>query len=213
MKEAYTEYYLDDAMHNLGEAFDYAVNACKLDLEIFFELFISTGIAKQFRSGSPKILVGTSGTELVLEVLSRAGLSIDNCPATQTDFGYSDEYRCGSVLAYYQYSTGRSFENIREIFSIDDMYGLYAVLQKYGENGFVDVVEQVVASKKSATRLQAMRKKRGLSQSRLATLSSVNLRTLQQYEVGAKDINKASAASVYALSVVLGCDVEEILEL
>ena len=41
----------------------------------------------------------------------------------------------------------------------------------------------------------------------------VNLRTLQQYELSTKDINKASAASVYALTKTLNCNVEDLLEM
>ena len=40
MMHAYDEQYLDDAMRNLGEAADYAVNACKMSLQKFFDLFV-----------------------------------------------------------------------------------------------------------------------------------------------------------------------------
>ena len=33
MMHAYDEQYLDDAMRNLGEATDYAVNACNMSLQ------------------------------------------------------------------------------------------------------------------------------------------------------------------------------------
>ena len=36
---AYGIEYLDDAMRNLGEMTDYAVNACGMDLEDFWKLF------------------------------------------------------------------------------------------------------------------------------------------------------------------------------
>ena len=40
----------------------------------------------------------------------------------------------------------------------------------------------------------------------------VNLRTLQQYEIRAKDINKAAGAALLALAKALGCRVEDLLE-
>lgn len=46
----------------------------------------------------------------------------------------------------------------------------------------------------------------------LAELSGVNLRTLQQYEIGAKDINKAAAGSLQAMARVLGCEMSKLLE-
>lgn len=40
----------------------------------------------------------------------------------------------------------------------------------------------------------------------------MNLRTLQQYEIRAKDINKAAGATLLSLSRALGCRVEDLLE-
>ena len=44
---AYGIEYLDDAMRNLGEMTDYAVNACGMDLEDFWKLFLTTGYAEK----------------------------------------------------------------------------------------------------------------------------------------------------------------------
>ena len=60
-------------------------------------------------------------------------------------------------------------------------------------------------------RLQAYRKALGLSQSQLAKESGINLRTLQQYEIGAKELNKASASTVLALTKTLKCDIEDLI--
>lgn len=38
------------------------------------------------------------------------------------------------------------------------------------------------------------------------------MRTLQQYELKAKDIDKASVQTVLALSNALGCEIEDIIE-
>ena len=61
------------------------------------------------------------------------------------------------------------------------------------------------------TKLQTIRKSSGLSQSQLAELSGVNLRSLQYYEQGAKDVNKAAAETVFALARALGCTMEDLL--
>ena len=62
MIHAYAEEYLNDAQENLGEAFDYAVNACGLDLDEFMNLFIAQGYANEFGKGNPKYVSGISGT-------------------------------------------------------------------------------------------------------------------------------------------------------
>ena len=53
MIHAYDNQYLDDAMKCLGEAFDYAANACEMDMDRFLDLFIVTGYAEQFAAGVP----------------------------------------------------------------------------------------------------------------------------------------------------------------
>ena len=39
MIHAYDELYLNDAMRNLGEAFDYAVNQCHMEADVFMDIF------------------------------------------------------------------------------------------------------------------------------------------------------------------------------
>lgn len=63
------------------------------------------------------------------------------------------------------------------------------------------------------TNLQKKRTELGLSQSQLAEKAEVSIRTLQCYERGARDINKAYALIVYKLAKALGCKVEDLLEL
>ena len=46
----------------------------------------------------------------------------------------------------------------------------------------------------------------------LAENFSVNLRTLQQYGIRAKDINKVAGTTLLALAKVLGCCVEDLLK-
>ena len=71
MIRAYDEQYLSDAMHNLGEAFDFARNVCRIELDTFLSMMISSGVAALFESGTPKYVSGMSGTELVLDVLKK----------------------------------------------------------------------------------------------------------------------------------------------
>lgn len=63
------------------------------------------------------------------------------------------------------------------------------------------------------TKLKALRKAKNITQSKLSELASVNLRTLQDYEQGAKDINKAAGISLYKIAKVLECSIEDLLEI
>ena len=60
--------------------------------------------------------------------------------------------------------------------------------------------------------LQEKRKAAGLSQSKLAARVGMSIRTLQYYEQGALDFNKAAVETVYRLAVALGCSVEDLID-
>ena len=211
MIHAYDNQYLDDAMKCLGEAMDYAVNGCQMNMDSFLELFIGTGYAEQFEAGVPKYVSGVSGTELVMDVLTKSGMGMD-FPQARIDYDCSLEYWSGWILAYYQWYTGRSFKEILKHITMQEIEKLYPTLHEASEKKFVDTVNRMIRKKNPITRLQAPRKISGYSQRELAQKVGVNLRTLQQYEIRAKDINKAAGVTLLALAKVLGCRVEDLLE-
>lgn len=211
MMRAYDELYLDDAMQNLGEAMDYAVNACGMEPDAFMDMFVTGGLAEQFGSGVPKYVAGMSGTELVWEVTERAGRE-EALPMAQLDYECSPEYWTGWILAYYQWYTGRSFKNIKNHISAKEVLDLYPTLHEASEEKFVDVVNRRILRQNAPTHLQILRKAGGYSQKELAEKSGVTLRMIQQYEQRAKDINKAAAVNLFALAQVLGCRAEDLLE-
>lgn len=59
--------------------------------------------------------------------------------------------------------------------------------------------------------LKFMRESKGMTQAELAKKAGVNLRMVQNYEQGFKDINKATVLTVLRLAEALGCDVYDIL--
>lgn len=63
------------------------------------------------------------------------------------------------------------------------------------------------------TNLQYRRAIMRITQSALAERTGVNVRMIQHYEQGAKDINAAAALTVYKLAQALDCTVEDLLEI
>lgn len=211
MIHAYDKKYLDDAMRNLGEAMDFAKNIRHLDMDDFLGMFIASGIADQFGKGVPKYVSGLSGTELALEILCKSGIPSDSVKP-QTEYAYSPEYWCGWALAYFQWYSARPFRNIHDCVSMREIERLYPTLHEASEDKFVDTMNNIIRKKNLPTRLQAQRKNCGLTQKNLSEKSGVNLRTLQQYELRAKDINKGAAETLRALAQVLSCEIEDLLE-
>ena len=60
--------------------------------------------------------------------------------------------------------------------------------------------------------LKRIREENGLSQGKLATAAGIGLKSLQFYEQGLRDINKAQALTIYRLARALGCQMEDLIE-
>lgn len=211
MTYAYGEQYLDDAMNNLGEAIDYAVYACHISADDFMRMFVTSGYAKQFESGVAKVVSGLSGSELVVAVCKASGKDID-APAARLEYDCSPEYWCGYILAYYQWHSAIPFKDILKSIPMTELDRMYSALHEASEEKAIDVFDSIMKRKNVATKLQTMRKHSGLSQKQLADKSGISLRSIQQYEQRAKDINKAAVDSLLALAKALGCRVEDLIE-
>ena len=213
MTHAYNEEYLDDAMKNLGDMVDYAVHDCGYELDEFFNLFISSGIASLFERGNPKYVTGMSGVELAQAVLRNTNGASD-FPEATLPAEYGREYWAGWILAYYQWFSKMRFEDIVSeglpLSKICDMYILHeADESKFVENANI-IIERHKRQRKS--KLQIIRKARGFTQQQLSEVSGVTLRMIQLYEQRQNDINKAQVNVVVSLAHALGCDVEDLLE-
>ena len=206
----YDELYLEDAMNNLGEAFDYAVNLCGLDIDRFADVFITGEYAKRFACGEPKVIAGLSGTELAMEIIGASGMEI-SFPEPLAKIKYSKEFWVGWITAYYQWKTGASFKEIFSFIRASGIREMYTPFHEAGEDNFVAALDEMISKKPGYQKLAFQRKVIGYSQRQLAQKAGVNLRTLQQYESGAKDLNKASVETVLNLAWALGCDIEDIL--
>ena len=212
MAHPYDVMYLNDAMNNLAEAMDVAVYVYKMELDEFMHLFVNSGIAKQFECGNPRYVSGRSGTELVGDVLYKV-YGDDSKHKTDTTFRMpTEEYWVGWILAYYQWETGKSYREIQKAVSMADILGMYYPNHEADESRMVEIIDRKVSEKKLENRIQAYRKKIGMSQSELSKASEVNIRTLQQYEIGAKDIKKANVSYVMSLARALNCTVEDLIQ-
>ena len=207
----YDNHFIEYVMKNMGEALSFAEFYGHLDLDAFMTIFIRSGVANEIETGNPSYTFGLSGTELVYKIYERSGIKFKKrIPMDENQ--RLDTYWAGYILAYYQYKTGLTYKYIHEQISIHRIRELYYPLHEASEEKAVSVISKLI-KKKYVTRLQQRRKLLNISQRRLAIMARVNVRTLQEYEVGTKNINKASALTVYNLSKALNCNVKDLLEL
>lgn len=213
MIRAYNEWYLNDAMQNLGDMMDYAVCDCGFGADEFFQLFIASGIASRFERGNPKYIVGMSGVELAKAVMSAVNVSWRAAEATFPD-GKSVEYWTGWIMAYYQWSEDKRFEDMVECglppTKVMSMY----ILHEADEQKFVDAANAVIAEyrQRSRSKLQQIRKSRNMTQRELSHAAGVSLRMVQLYEQRQDDIGRAQVNTIIRLAKVLGCSIEDIIE-
>ena len=208
---AYQEIYLTRAQNRLGDAFDYAINSCLIPGSVFTKLFAASSISKRMENGEPAYLAGKGGIEIASEILYETTGKIPESKP-QEHFGRSPEYWIGWAICYYQWYSARSYNDIFQVLSFDDLKRMCYTLHEADITKFVDIADEKMREYFSDTNLKRLRSAYGCSQSELAKQSGVSLRSIQMYEQKQKDINKASAISLYLISKVLGCSIENLLE-
>lgn len=211
MIHAYSEFYLNDAKQNLAEFFDYAIIGCKYDANLFSKLFVQSGYADKFERGNPAIIAGMSGIELAKKVITYAYPNW-KFPERKFSEDRSNVYWAGWALAEYQWATCKRFKDIFSRISLAEIISMYSVYHQMDIEHFIEGMNKKYDSVEQETRLKMIRENREISQTELARLSGVSIRSIQMYEQKVNDIDKAQAGTVYKLSRVLGCTIEDLLE-
>lgn len=211
MTHAYQEIYLNKAQSVLGEAFDYAVNACEISGNDFVKLFLASTISRRIENGEPTYIVGKSGSEIVREILFETTEKKITAEPKE-HFGRSKEYWIGWAVAYYQWYSSRKFSEIFTALSLDELQQMYYTLHEADISKFADIANVRIKEYFKDTNLKRLRVAYGCTQAELAQKSDVSLRSIQMYEQRKKNINKASVEAIYKLSKALGCAMEDLIE-
>jgi DNA-binding XRE family transcriptional regulator len=207
--KAYQESKLSNAMNNLGVFYDFAANDLNIDGETISNLFVNSLIANEFQDGNPKYIEGKSGIELVYDVIKEHKSTIALKKPLHSS-SISKEYWAGQALAYLQWSTSRSFRDIFNQISYSQILSMYNPYHEVDLRKFVeDVVDDFYLE---TTNLRLLRNKHKLSQEDLAIKVGISKRSIEMYEQRKNDINKAQAMTIFNLSKILNCDMEDLLE-
>ena len=211
MTHAYSELYLSDAKKSLGAMVDYAVHDCEYNVDWIIELFLKSGYAKQFEKGSPMVVGGMSGIELARKIVEKIYKEELDIKAAQP-IDKTPEYWAGWALAEYQWYTKKRFKDLFSKIPLSEIISMYPAYHEMDIEKFIVDLNTRYTSIESDTKLKNIREARGLSQQELSDLSGVKLRSIQMYEQKVNNIDKAQAATLYKLSRVLGCTIEDLLE-
>ena len=124
MTHAYQEIYLSNAQAMLGDAFDYGINACHSPGSSFVKLFVASTVSKRLENGEPSYLSGKSGIEVARDILAETTGKVPDAPP-QEHFGRSREYWIGWAVAYYQWFSGRSYSDIFQVVTFEELQRMY----------------------------------------------------------------------------------------
>ena len=211
MIHAYDEDYLYYAQNNLGHMVDFAINTCEYSLDEFFDMFRVSNVCKQFEEGNPTYLVGKTGCELARLVI----FEIKEKEIQEKDIMYMDrspEYWLGWSLAYYVWEKNCRFDYIFRAIHPENLIEMYDTLHEADISKFVIQIDNRLKEYYDKSMLARLRTYANLSQSMLAEKSGINIRIIQSYEQGMRDINKAQFSTIVKLAKALNCDPIELLE-
>lgn len=207
----YSESQLPRFMEKMGDAFDYAINDCKIDGAEFVKMFAASTACKKIENGEASYISGKSGIEIAIECIYEiTGKELLVEPSER--FSRSAQYWVGWAVSYYQWLSSRRYADIFKAVSFEDMLGLYPTLHEASVEKIASVIDEKVRAAYPETNLKRIRTAYGCSQRKLSEMSGVSLRSIQMYEQRNKDINKAQSDSLYRLAKSLGCSMEDLLE-
>ena len=204
---AYNENYVDNARTTLATMLDYAVNYMHRDIDTFFIEFITSGIASRFGTGDPLYITGKSGVDLYHDTVSAIGSPAQ--PVEYIAIERSAEYWLGSYLAYAEWYLNIPFRDIFAILPLSVMVGWYDTAHEADVARYTDDVYHTMLHNNNS--LKEMRELTHLSQTDLANMSGVPLRSIQMYEQCNNDIAKAQYSAVANLARCLSCNTQDIV--
>lgn len=208
---AYNESYLPSAMQAMATMLDCGINRCGFAPDMFYRMFLASGVAKQFGKGNPRYVAGLSGAELV-DCVMDATMGKTH-PTNDGKYSVSPEYWAGWVLSYYQWKSGRSFRYIQNNgLDIEKIIALYHPLHEADIDKFYDAADSIIRDhiNSSPNALKTARENIGLTQKQLAQISGVSLRMIRAYEQGQQAIEDANFRTVTRLASALHIDTSRI---
>ncbi|MDD6192815.1 MAG: helix-turn-helix transcriptional regulator [Lachnospiraceae bacterium] len=208
MIHAYDECYLEFARDSFGTMLDVAVNLCKQDLRAFYDSFLASDYSLRFAKGDLSVIAGCSGIDLTYGVLG----IVDKRKEIEQPVNHSPEYWTGWVLAHYQWYSGLYFQVLDKEVPVETIMDMYSTYCGQDISRVVQKMNELRQANRCMTYLKMFRQNMHMTQKELADKTEIPLKTIQQYEQGQKNINKAQSEYVIRLAKVLCCAPEQLLE-
>ena len=206
MKTLSENYTVEKAVCLVAECFDYAVNYCDIAGDDFWNYLIISGVSKQIENHNPKIVLGRSSIEIVIDILDKMNVAYTEHEYIAYD--RSPEYWSGWALSQFQMESGLSYKKLHQLIGFTEILGMYRTLHEAPIEKFFDIINKRLSGRIAGLKLQ--RERMGLSQSELSAQSGISLKTIQSYEQGQKEIKRAKIETLNIFADILACEIEDL---
>ncbi len=144
MAYPYDEMYLESVQKNLGFFFQMALHNLKLAPEIVQDAFLTSQIPEQIEMGNPDFLCGKSGYELALIAFPQVITDKIIKQAVSEPFYPEAEYWSGTVLAYIQWTSGKSFSEILSRYPLERILSNYHLMHEADITKMAEMIESTL---------------------------------------------------------------------
>lgn len=137
-------------MDEFGFMLDYAVNFLHYEPQQFVTMFLDSSLPYQIERGNIKYIAGMTGVEIAWRVEEEIlHVDTDNVRELSQVIGYactgSTDWWVGSMLAFYQWHSGRSFREILGKVPLHTFYDLYGKYHQMAEERFLERLDEICA--------------------------------------------------------------------
>jgi hypothetical protein len=141
MAYPYDEIYLESVQKNLGFFFQISLRNLNLLPQDVQNTFLASDVSKQIEMGNPDFLCGKSGYELALIAFPKILTDDIIKQAISEPFYPEAEYWSGTVLAYCQWKTGKSFSAILAQYPLERILSNYHLMHEADITKMVNLIE------------------------------------------------------------------------
>lgn len=141
MAYPYDEIYLESVQKNLGFFFQISLRNLNLLPQDVQNTFLASDVSKQIEMGNPDFLCGKSGYELALIAFPKILTDDIIKQAISEPFYPEAEYWSGTVLAYCQWKTGKSFSAIFAQYPLERILSNYHLMHEADITKMVNLIE------------------------------------------------------------------------
>ncbi len=144
MAYPYDEMYLESVQKNLGFFFQMALHNLKLAPEIVQDAFLTSQIPEQIEMGNPDFLCGKSGYELALIAFPQVITDKIIKQAVSEPFYPEAEYWSGTILAYIQWKSGKTFSEILSRYPLERILSNYHLMHEADITKMAEMIESTL---------------------------------------------------------------------